>query len=55
MVRAPRLADLWPISSAAVGLSDMLALVVEQGWKLSRVGWVGCGVSAGDGLRWPPL
>ena len=50
-----RLADEWPISAAVVGLSDVLALVVEQGWKLSRVGWGADGISADSNLRWPPL
>ena len=50
-----RLADEWPISAAVVGLSDVLALVVEQGWKLSRVGWGAGGISADSNLRWPPL
>ena len=55
VVQVLRLADGWPIASAVVGLSDVLALVVEQGWKLSRVGWSVGRVSADDGLRWPPL
>ena len=55
VVQVLRLADEWPIASAVVGLSDVLALVVEQGWKLSRVGWGVGGASADSGLRWPPL
>jgi len=50
VVQVLRLADQWPIASAAVGLSDLLALIVEQGWKLSRVGWSVGGVSANSGL-----
>ena len=51
----PRLADEWPIASAVVGLSDALALVVEQGWKLSRVGCGVGGVSDNYVLQWLPL
>lgn len=55
MLRVERLPDRWPVAAAAVGLSDLLAQVVEQGSKLSRVALFGVGVSADIGLRWPPL
>jgi len=55
VLRVERLPDRWPVAAAAVGLSDVLALVVEQGQKLSWVwGGAGLGKSCG-GLRWPPL
>lgn len=55
VLRVERLPDRWPVAAAAVGLSDLLAQVVEQGSKLSRVALFGVGVSADIGLRWPPL
>jgi len=55
VLRVERLADRWPVAAAAVGLSDLLALVLEQGQKLTWV-WGGAGLGkVGGDLRWPPL